>query len=345
MSPEMAALYKCEKVIENGLGTFLDVGFALVEIRDNDLFLAAGFDSFEAYMQQRWPGADERRLTEFALREMGNSTRQIAEIVGVNQSTVTRDLKAAPGDANASPQKVIGKDGKQYPAKSKPREPKAIKPAGVNHPARFSDEIIETIAGLIVNYHRILDPFAGTGRIHELQDLGHETVGVEIESEWADMHKDTRVGNALDLSFFQTGEFDAIATSPTYGNRLADHHNASDPQSRRSYRHDLGRELDSDNSGAMQWGAQYMDFHRRAWTEITRVLRPEGRFILNIKDHQRNFEHVDVTAWHVQELMFNHDMDLVAIRPIITRGMPAGENDEARVPVEYVIAFDYNPSV
>jgi len=45
------------------------------------------------------------------------------------------------------------------------------------------------------------------------------------------------VGNALSLPF-EDDSFDAVCTSPTYGNRLAENHDAYDPQARRSYKHD-----------------------------------------------------------------------------------------------------------
>ncbi len=48
------------------------------------------------------------------------STRLIAEMVGTSQRTVSRALHENGGEAIASPHKVKGKDGKQYPAKKKP---------------------------------------------------------------------------------------------------------------------------------------------------------------------------------------------------------------------------------
>lgn len=60
---------------------------------------------------------EQRREWSIKLREDGNSTRQIAEKLGTSQRTVSRDI--ASGEAIASPQKVTGKDGKQYPAKKK----------------------------------------------------------------------------------------------------------------------------------------------------------------------------------------------------------------------------------
>ena len=90
--------------------------------------------------------------------------------------------------------------------------------------------------------------------------------------------------NAIALPF-RDESFDAVVTSPTYGNRFADKHNAKDGSIRRSYTHDLGRTLHAENSGSMQWGQAYRDLHVKAWAECFRVVRPGGLFVLNISDH------------------------------------------------------------
>jgi tRNA G10 N-methylase Trm11 len=194
------------------------------------------------------------------------------------------------------------------------------------------------MADLLVGWHQVLDPFAGTGRIHVLLERGWQTVGIELEPEWADMHPHTQVGNALALDFGNEC-FDAIATSPTYGNRFADSYEASDPEARRSYRFDLGRELSPDNSGALQWGQAYRDFHELAWRETLRVLRPGGRFVLNIKDHIRDNQWVDVAGWHVGVLV-RCGLDLRAIRPVVSDGIDLGANSKHRTGAELVIALD-----
>ena len=122
-----------------------------------------------------------------------------------------------------------------------------------------------------------------------------------LEPEWAALDPRITSGSALDLPW-AAGAFDAIVTSPTYGNRMADHHEARDGSRRHTYRHALGRQLSADNSGALQWGDHYREFHRQAWREARRVLRPGGRFVLNCKDHLRRGERQHVTDWHIGEL-------------------------------------------
>jgi tRNA G10 N-methylase Trm11 len=179
------------------------------------------------------------------------------------------------------------------------------------HPARFSDAALETLAGLVPVGAILLDPFAGTGRIHEL--AGVHTVGVELEPEWAGIHSCTLVGDALALPF-AANTFDAIATSPSYGNRLADHHEARDGSTRRSYRQDLGRPLHPNNSGAEQWGPRYRTMLERSWREAIRVLRPGGTFLLVISDHVRAGKVQRVTEWHLGTLQ---------VAPTLTRAWRA----------------------
>jgi hypothetical protein len=77
------------------------------------------------------------------------------------------------------------------------------------HPARFTDVIIERVQRILDAEHgtpildapapRVLDPFAGTGGVHEL--IGYETLGVELEPEWAALHPRTILGDATALPF------------------------------------------------------------------------------------------------------------------------------------------------
>jgi hypothetical protein len=50
---ETASLADCEQIIERGMATFIDVGRALLQIRDKRLYRGA-HASFEAYCKERW---------------------------------------------------------------------------------------------------------------------------------------------------------------------------------------------------------------------------------------------------------------------------------------------------
>lgn len=137
-----------------------------------------------------------------------------------------------------------------------------MSPVAVKHPAAYSPGVLDAFDDLLCERFpdgaRLLDPFAGTGRIHLLSsdprfNLRYNTVGIELEPEWAAMHPATIVGDATALPF-PDHSFEMAATSPSYGNRMADHHEARDGSYRRTYRHVLGRPLNPNNSGGMQWG-------------------------------------------------------------------------------------------
>lgn len=199
------------------------------------------------------------------------------------------------------------------------------------HPAKYTDCLLSIFEKMIPKNSKVLDPFAGTGKIHLLP---FETVGLEIEPEWAKMHPQTFCGDATDMPFADD-TFDVICTSPTYGNRMADSHNAKDASKRNTYTHTIGRKLHKNNSGQMQWGQEYKDLHIKAYRECKRVLKPNGLFILNIKNHIRNGKEIDVHGWHITALenigfIFSETVNV----PV--KGNGFGSNGAKRVGYEFI---------
>lgn len=206
------------------------------------------------------------------------------------------------------------------------------------HPAKFSDPILEAMADMLVGVKGVaLDPFAGTGKVYVLSRPDLRVTGVEIEPEWANLDPRTVVGDALSLPL-RDSSLDAIITSPTYGNRMADHHDARDSSKRNTYKHAIGRDLHPNNSGAMQWGSEYRRFHMRAWLEAYRVTKKGGLMLVNLSDHIRKGEVQPVTDWHVRTLE-DIGYKVREVRTVYTSRYREGSNSSVRVPFESVVSL------
>lgn len=242
----------------------------------------------------------------------------------------------------------------------------------VKHPAKFSAPIVEHLRVLAVEHVTagglILDPFAGVGRIHELRRDGFDTHGIELEPEWAQQGPlknivgDSRRAHVI----FKHTRFDALITSPCYGNRMADHQQAAEKcklckgtgyathlsadactrcegigrntYTRNTYTHQLGRKLTEGNAGAMQWGDEYMQLHDDVYASCLRVLTDDAVVILNVSDHIRRGVRQPVAGWHF-EWWTDAGFSLVDVVPVATARNRNGANAAARVDAELIAVF------
>lgn len=220
----------------------------------------------------------------------------------------------------------------------------------VSHPAPYSDPIVDKLRRLIDTerkkltpaYVEVLDPFAGIGRIHQLHRPGSvETTGLEIEPEWAATHERTVQGNVFAMPRRWRRRFRIVATSPTYGNRMADHHTPSpaDTSTRYGYAYQLGRQPDPESSATLPWGPRYWAFHAGAYAKIFEVLEPEGLFLLNVSNFIKDGEEVHAAMWHLGAAYGAGFEMRSAERPlrVVTKRMKNGANHAARVDGEVII--------
>lgn len=172
------------------------------------------------------------------------------------------------------------------------------------HPCPYPSNVIEVFQAHIPKGAFVLDPMAGIGGIHNLVDCN--TVGIELEGEWAKQHSQNILGDATALPF-KDNSFDVVAVSPAYGNRLSDQYLPADPKGRLSYAISLGRKLSQGSGAKVGFGQKYKDLHVAAWTEALRVLKPSvprrsSFFLLNCKDFFRLGERIRVCEWHIRML-------------------------------------------
>lgn len=230
------------------------------------------------------------------------------------------------------------------------------------HPAPYSKELISVMVRMLLGHRRIHDPFAGTGRIFDLEPLlpGAVISASELQPKWAAYHPKTEIGDATDLPY-PDGAFDAICTSPVYPNRLTDHHNAKDDSHRINYTEYYGEPLHPNNAGAMPWGDKWRNLHTSAFTEFKRLLCSGGVLVLNMKDFIKTVPaskagepyyecsesqtsksgvrvRVRVTDWCV-DVCRGLGFQVVGREDVECPGMRKGQNSAARIPYETVIKF------
>lgn len=110
---ETASLKKCEAIIEKGLKTFIEVGRALMEIR-NDRLYRATHKTFEAYCQAKFALKRERAYELINASETANSLPK-EEANKLTESTA-KVLKKVPANKRAE---ILSKAEKAAKAKGK----------------------------------------------------------------------------------------------------------------------------------------------------------------------------------------------------------------------------------
>lgn len=237
-----------------------------------------------------------------------------------------------------------------------------------DHPAKYTDTVLAQLRAIVEDEAirlgrrpNVLDPYAGVGRIHDLNDIA-DTTGVELEPEWAACRAGTIVGDATDLPASWTDYYDLVVTSPCYGNRLADSHNNRDKHKpckgdgcagckdtgispRKSYKVSLGRDPSEGSAAVLQWGDRYKNHHRTFLVEACRVVDDGGLIVINMSNHVRGVKiaggqtrsmMMRVVEWWV-EAMLAQNLYIEAIFPVRTKRLRHGANYNLRAGVEHII--------
>ena len=208
------------------------------------------------------------------------------------------------------------------------------------HPAVMGSHILDACKAFLPFVGcRVLDPFAGLGTTAKLLPE-YDVVGVEIEKEWADQYEKTICDDSL-IVVPTLEKFDAVLTSPTYGNRMADDFEASDKSKRITYRHKLGRKLSEGTTSNLHYGRKnkkYEDLHSKIWKVCVDSLNDNGVFILNCKDFISSGTVMEVTQWHIETLA-GYGMSVVESIRVPSRGMRFGSNSQKRIDYENVVCL------
>lgn len=244
------------------------------------------------------------------------------------------------------------------------------------HPAKWSAPILAAISDVLEATPAppdpcVLDPFAGSGLGRLERAVLHgwpaaQVTGVELEPEWADAHQSCIAGDSRDLPAEWRGMFAAVISSASYGNRMADHHDARDAcracdggavvrsavgelvpckacdstglSRRNTYRHALGRPLTEGSGAGLQWGRDYRHLHEAVMRECLRVLEPGGLILWNVSNHIRDGREVLVAEWHLNTWLVL-GAKMLEVRRIATRRQRQGANGDLRVDGELLLVL------
>ena len=211
------------------------------------------------------------------------------------------------------------------------------------HPAKYTDTMIPVFAKLLKGRKAVLDPMAGTGKLSLIRKYGFagKVFCNDIENDWIDPKYGVAMWTTCDAAAlpYPDKHFDAICTSPTYGNRFADKYSPDATWTHMGYSHSLKRSLHPANTGQMQWGDDYRSKHEQIYRECVRVLRSGGLFIVNISNHIRGGKEIFAVEWHCETLI-SLGLTFLLDRTISTPRMCRGKNREARVIHEHILVLE-----
>jgi phage N-6-adenine-methyltransferase len=94
---EQTRLTSCESIIEVGLSTFVDVGMALLEVRDSRLYRQQ-YATFEAYCSERWNMVASRARQLIAAANTVGNLGSVTTVTPTNEAQ-TRELMGLSPDA------------------------------------------------------------------------------------------------------------------------------------------------------------------------------------------------------------------------------------------------------
>lgn len=220
------------------------------------------------------------------------------------------------------------------------------------HPAQFSAELYSAFLDITIplsqqGVRRWLDPFAGVGNFFNLipRDCWPESVGVEIEPEWASQREGVILGDSRHLvRMFGANSFDGVISSPVYPNGMTDNFEAGAKSGRayrrQTYRQSLGRPLSIGSTAGVGRGLtkRHNMMHTEIAQEIVQVLRPGGHLLWNVKDVIVKGEIVRVTTWWVA-LWTVLGLGLVEVHDVPCPGYRYGQNRDLRVEEEEILHF------
>ena len=301
LSLELLDLMEYEKVIEQGLGTFVEVGMALLAIRDGRKYVHAGYRTFEEYCERRWSiaGAAGYELTERCsgrrLKCLQLQTRapQSKGRCDRSHGCVNRTIVGRRGVSPLKWQRPDQPTGKQVEqAVRSIVGPRTVpKPTAGVASHRTRRRIRSPCSSRSVTSSATTRPCStrsvGSARSISFGPTARRT-GVELEPEWAEAHPDTVIGDSPQARRDVRRErLRCHRHLARLRQRLAQTwYDAFDAKARRTYTIDLGRPLSDGNGAGARYGTNgdYERLHVEVWQQCRHILRPAGLLLLNCKD-------------------------------------------------------------